>query len=101
MKTYQNYINGRSVPSQGDGANEFLNPATGEVISRVPESTAEDLGMALDAAHDAQPAWAKRPAIERANLLRQISAKLRENVKPLARVIVEEQGKTIGLAVWK
>jgi hypothetical protein len=98
MKTYQNYINGRSVPSQGDGAIEVLNPATGEVISRVPESTAEDLGMALDAAHDAQPAWAKRPAIERANLLRQISAKLRENVKPLARVIVEEQGKTIGLA---
>jgi hypothetical protein len=38
------------------------------------------------------------PAIERANLLRQISAKLRDNVKPLARTIVEEQGKTLGLA---
>ena len=98
MKTYQNYINGRFTPSAGDGAIEVLNPSTGEVISRVPESTASDLEMALDAAHAAQPAWAKRPAIERANLLRQISAKLRENVKPLARVIVEEQGKTLGLA---
>ena len=98
MKTYQNYINGRSVPSKGDGAIEVLNPSTGEVISRVPESTTEDLAMALEAAHAAQPAWAKRPAIERANLLRQISAKLRENVQPLARIIVEEQGKTLGLA---
>ncbi|MGA1130453.1 MAG: aldehyde dehydrogenase family protein, partial [Chthoniobacterales bacterium] len=98
MKTYQNHINGRPVPSSGDGQLEVLNPATGAAVSRVPESTAEDLAQALDAAHAAQPAWAKRPAIERANLLRQISAKLRENVGPLARVIVEEQGKTLGLA---
>ncbi|MFZ9920374.1 MAG: aldehyde dehydrogenase family protein, partial [Terrimicrobiaceae bacterium] len=58
MKTYQNYINGRFTPSAGDGAIEVLNPSTGEVISRVPESTSEDLEMALDAAHAAQPAWA-------------------------------------------
>lgn len=98
MKTYQNFINNRWEPSTGDGALEVLNPSTGEGISRVPESTAEDLAKALDAAHAAQPAWAKRPAIERANLLRQVSAKLRENVAPLARTIVEEQGKTLGLA---
>ena len=98
MKTYRNYINGKPVASQGDEALEVINPSTGAVVSRVPESTDADLDAALDAAHAAQPAWAKRPAIERANLLRQVSAKLRENVGPLARTIVEEQGKTVGLA---
>lgn len=98
MKTYQNFINNRWEPSTGDAALEVINPSTGKVISRVPESTGEDLAKALDAAHAAQPAWAKRPAIERANLLRQVSAKLRENVPALARTIVEEQGKTLGLA---
>ena len=53
MKTYQNFINNRWEPSTGDGALEVLNPSTGEVISRVPESTAEDLAKALDAAHAA------------------------------------------------
>lgn len=98
MKTYRNFIGNRWEPSAGDGALEVLNPATGEPVSRVPESTGEDLSKALDAAHSAQPAWAKRPAIERANLLRQVSAKIRANAAPLARTIVEEQGKTPGLA---
>ncbi len=98
MKTYQNFINNRWEPSSGDAFLEVNNPSTGASISRVPESTAEDLAKALDAAHAAQPAWARRPAIERANLLRQVSAKLRQNVAFLARTIVEEQGKTLGLA---
>jgi lactaldehyde dehydrogenase/glycolaldehyde dehydrogenase len=98
MKTYQNFINGTFIPSAGDDALEVTNPATGAVVSRVPESTEEDLARALDAAETAQIDWAKRPAIERANVLRKVSKLLRDNVDHLARVIVEEQGKVLGLA---
>ncbi|NIP98122.1 MAG: aldehyde dehydrogenase family protein, partial [Akkermansiaceae bacterium] len=42
--------------------------------------------------------WGRRPAIERANLLRELSAVIRDNAAELARVIVEEQGKVLGLA---
>ena len=98
MKTYQNYINGEFVASSGDEAIEVINPSTGEVISKVPESTDEDLEKALEAAEAAQKDWGKRPAIERANLLRELSAVIRDNAASLARVIVEEQGKVMGLA---
>ena len=98
MKTYQNFINGDFARSEGDGGLEVTNPSTGEIVSRVPESTEEDLARALEAAETAQVEWAKRPPIERANALREVSKLLRENVDHLARVIVEEQGKVLGLA---
>ena len=56
MKTYQNFINGTFIPSAGDDALEVTNPATGAVVSRVPESTEEDLARALDAADAHRPA---------------------------------------------
>ena len=98
MKTYQNYINGKFVKSSRDEFIDVFNPSTGELISNVPESTEADLDQALDAAESAQKEWAKRPAIERAGLLREVSAVIRQNVDHLAHVIVEEQGKVPGLA---
>ncbi len=98
MKELQNYINGRFVTSAGTQRIEVLNPSTGEVICSVPDSTPEDVSAAIDAAATAQRAWRKQPAIVRAKLLKRIAAKLREHVEELARIVAEEQGKTMGLA---
>src|ERR1039458_8856021 len=98
MRNYENFINGKFTPSTGTERITCINPSTGEAICTVPESTANDVEAAVSAAVSAQKSWAKRPAVERGLALRAIAAKIRENVEPLARLITEEQGKTLGLA---
>lgn len=96
-RIYRNYINGRFDDTDTDRIS-VLNPATEEVLSEVPESTSEQVERALDAATAAQPAWAKTPAQQRAGALRRIASKIRGQADGLARIISEEQGKTLGLA---
>ena len=96
---HSNFINGRFV--SGNGGSSYIpiiNPATEEVISEVPESSTSEVDDAISAAAKAQKSWGKLPPIERAGYLRKISSKIREKVDFLARVISEEQGKTLGLA---
>ncbi len=98
MHNDQNFINGKFAASSSKNRIEVSNPATGQLICTVPESSGADVEAALSAAETAQRDWAKRPAVERAKALRAIAEKIRGNVEPLARVITEEQGKTLGLA---
>jgi lactaldehyde dehydrogenase/glycolaldehyde dehydrogenase len=97
MKAYQNFVNGRFMSSNGDTL-DVINPATEEVISRVPETPVAQVCEAIDSAEKAQRSWGKLPPIQRAAHLRRIAAKVREHVDELAQVIVEEQGKTRSLA---
>ncbi|MGB6132441.1 MAG: aldehyde dehydrogenase [Acidobacteriaceae bacterium] len=76
-----------------------VNPATEEIISEIPEADASLVDDAVQAAVKAQPAWAKLPAIRRAGHLREISAEIRRRRESLARVISEEQGKILPLAL--
>jgi lactaldehyde dehydrogenase/glycolaldehyde dehydrogenase len=98
MQHYDNFINGRFTPSEGRNRIQVTNPSDGSAICTVPDSTAADMDLALDAAASAQKDWARRPAIQRAHALRAIAAKIREQVEPLARIITEEQGKILDLA---
>ena len=98
MALHQNFINGRFEQAGPGDSIPVLNPARDTVISEIPDSSPEAVDQAVGAARRAQPAWEKLPAIERAGFLRQISARIRENVDEIARVISEEQGKILGLA---
>src|ERR1019366_6927971 len=82
----------------GARADHVYQSVNSAAICTVPDSTAQDVEAAIAAASAAQKAWARRPAVERALALRAIATKIRENVEPLARLITEEQGKTLGLA---
>ena len=92
------YIDGQFVSWQGDSWIEVINPATEEVISRIPDGTAEEARKAIDAAAQAQPAWEALPAIERAGWLRKIAAGIRERAADISALIVAEGGKTQQLA---
>ncbi|MDQ8699531.1 aldehyde dehydrogenase [Hyphomicrobium sp. LHD-15] len=94
---YQNFIDGRFVPNRG-ATLDVTNPATFEVIARVPESGPDVVDEAVQAARKAQPAWEKLPAIERARHLRSISEKIRASSEILAHLISQEQGKILPLA---
>jgi lactaldehyde dehydrogenase / glycolaldehyde dehydrogenase len=98
MKNFENFIHGKFVPSEGTQRIEVRNPATGSIICTVPDSGEHDVEAAISSAMAAQRSWEKQPAAHRAKLLKALAAKIRENVEPIARVITEEQGKTLGLA---
>jgi len=75
-----------------------INPATEEVISRIPDGSAEEARKAIDAAERAQADWEALPAIQRAGWLRKISAGIRERASEISALIVAEGGKIQQLA---
>ncbi len=93
---YQQYIDGEFIASSEHF--EVRNPATGALLSHAPVATEADLARAVEAARRAQPAWATRPAIERARLLHELADLLRADVARLADGIVNEGGKIRALA---
>jgi len=92
------YIDGQFVAWQGDAWIDVINPATEEVISRIPDGSAEDARKAIDAAERAQDAWEALPAIQRAGWLRKIAAGIRERASEISALIVAEGGKIQQLA---
>jgi lactaldehyde dehydrogenase/glycolaldehyde dehydrogenase len=98
MRSFDHFINGKFVPSHGTDRIEVKNPSTGAMICTVPNGDEHDVARAIQAAEVAQPLWEKQPAVQRAKWLKLLAAKIRENVEPIANVITEEQGKTLGLA---
>ena len=93
-----NYINGQRLEVKSETRIPVFNPARGTLLSEIPDTSADQVDQAVQAAKAAQVGWGKLPAIQRAAALRRISAKIRQNVDRIARVIVEEQGKVLGLA---
>lgn len=79
MLKYLNFIEGHFVDEVGSATIDVLNPSDELVIARIPETKISVVDAAVDAARRAQPAWAKLPAIQRANRLRRIAAKICEH----------------------
>jgi acyl-CoA reductase-like NAD-dependent aldehyde dehydrogenase len=94
LKTYCNTVNNTIVDSERHFPS--TNPATGEVLGRVPHSTSEDVAHAVAAARAAQPAWAARPDAERKALTLKLAEVLGQHAEELATWVTREQGKPLG-----
>lgn len=92
------FINGKFVDSDSDKWIDVVNPSTEEVVSQIPSSSAELTNQAVDAAYEAQKAWAHLPAVERGACLRKIADRIRKREQELTDIIVKEGGKTKALA---
>merc|ERR1719271_2112587 len=75
-----------------------VNPATGEVLDRVPVSTDAEVQAAVERARRAQPAWAALPLAERAARLRAAIQRLKAGEAELAELITREMGKVLSEA---
>ncbi|MEA2196146.1 MAG: malonate-semialdehyde dehydrogenase (acetylating) / methylmalonate-semialdehyde dehydrogenase [Solirubrobacteraceae bacterium] len=95
VRLLQNYVNGRWVAPAGTGELDVVNPATQDVLARVPLSAGEDLEQAVSAARAAFPAWRSRSTIERARWLFSLREALMGAREELARLVVTEMGKTL------
>uniref|UniRef100_A0A2A4J7U3 Probable methylmalonate-semialdehyde/malonate-semialdehyde dehydrogenase [acylating], mitochondrial n=1 Tax=Heliothis virescens TaxID=7102 RepID=A0A2A4J7U3_HELVI len=89
------YIDGQYVESKTNNWIELTNPATNEVIGRVPESTQDELCTALESAKKAYKSWSKSTIMTRQQLMFRFAHILRERMCDLAAKITEEQGKTL------
>ena len=89
-----NYINGQWVDSKSSEWLEVTNPATGEAIAKVPLSSANEVGSAVDAASAAFPEWRRTPPEDRIQPLFRLKQLLEDHLDELGRIITEENGKT-------
>lgn len=92
---YDNFIGGSFVAPVNGRYFENVTPITGEKINDCARSDAEDVELALDAAHAAKGAWGKTSATERANLLLKIADAIDANLELLAQAETWDNGKPI------
>ena len=92
-------VDGAWIDAAGGGTWDVVDPATEEVVARVPFGGAADVNRAIDAARAAWPAWRAQTAYERGAILARTAALLRERAEPLARVTVREAGKPLPEAI--
>lgn len=95
------YIDGAWHESESDHRIDVVDPTTGEQVESVLSATESDVRRATTAARSAQEPWARRPAKERGDLLREVADVLAANVDPLAETLIEEQGKTRSVAEYE
>jgi len=94
--TLSNFVNGKwEIPSKRETL-EVHNPATGEVISRVPLSGSEEVDATARAARKAFKSWRQVPVTDRIQYLFKFKVLLEENLDAIARTITMESGKTLG-----
>ncbi len=92
---YDNFIGGKwTAPVKGQYFDN-ISPITGQKFCEVARSTAEDIELALDAAHKAREAWGKTAAAERARILNRIADRIEERLELLALVETIDNGKPI------
>jgi aldehyde dehydrogenase len=95
QERYENFIGGEwVVPTTGE-YRENLTPSTGEAFCEVAHSGAQDIELALDAAHAAKEAWGKRSPADRAAVLNAVAEAIEANIEMLAVAESYENGKPV------
>ncbi|MBB1073854.1 aldehyde dehydrogenase [Rhodoferax sp. 4810] len=92
---YDNFIGGQWTPPVKGQYFDVITPISGTKYTQAARSTAEDIELALDAAHSAAAAWGKTSATERANFLLKIADRIDANLERLAYAETVDNGKPI------
>lgn len=91
----RNFVNGEWLDSSAKNWLDVKNPATTETIAKVPMSTKEEMTKAIEAAQEAWWAWRETPPVSRARVMFNLKAIMEREFENVARIISQEQGKTI------
>ncbi len=92
---FDNFIGGKWVAPVKGRYFDNISPINGKPVCQVARGTAEDIELALDAAHHAREAWGKTSATERSNILLRIADRMEANLDLLAMVETIDNGKPI------
>src|SRR6184192_3821685 len=94
----KNFVGGEWVDAAGGETMDVLNPATGETIAEVPNSSAEDVDRAVQAAKKALPEWLETTPGERAEMLLKLADALDQHADELAELESQNVGKPLSYA---
>jgi aldehyde dehydrogenase len=92
---YDNWIGGQRVAPVKGQYFENPSPVTGQTFCEIARGTAEDIELALDAAHAAAPAWGRTSVTERSNILNKIADRMEANLELLAVAETWDNGKPV------
>lgn len=95
VRVLPNYIGGAWVDAAGEGTLDDANPATGEVVAKVPLSGRTDIDAAAAAAREALAGWRATPPQQRARAVMALREKLVANQQRIAELVTEDMGKTL------
>ncbi|MBY0453854.1 MAG: CoA-acylating methylmalonate-semialdehyde dehydrogenase [Burkholderiaceae bacterium] len=95
IPTVKLLINGQFIESQTTEWRDVVNPATQEVLARVPFATPAEIDAAVAAAKQAFKTWKSTPIGTRARIFLKLQQLIRENMGELAALLTAEQGKTL------
>lgn len=93
-----NYIGGSFYGPLSDKYLDNVNPATGAAYSQIPDSNADDIGLAVAAAEKAFPGWKKTLPEERFKILNRIAELIEANLDALALAETNDNGKPLSLS---
>ncbi|HYP83603.1 CoA-acylating methylmalonate-semialdehyde dehydrogenase [Variovorax sp.] len=95
VATVKLLIDGKFVESKTTEWRDIVNPATQEVLARVPFATADEVDAAVASAKEAFKTWRKTAIGARARIFLKYQQLIRENMAELAALLTAEQGKTL------
>ena len=103
ITSFQMLINGQWVDSSSGSFFDSVNPATGEVWSRIPEATADDVNAAVEAAYEAfhNGPWAQMTPTQRGKCLRKLGDLLAEKSEELGAIETRDTGKMFKETRWQ
>jgi acyl-CoA reductase-like NAD-dependent aldehyde dehydrogenase len=100
-KQYQMYIGGKWVDAENKQCFDDYNPYTGEVFAQLPLGKRADARHAIEAASAAFPEWAATPPAVKRKLFLKAADVFEARQQELVRVLSEETGSTIGIAMFQ
>lgn len=89
------FINGKITENQNDRYQDIYNPANGQAIGRVTLANKVDVDNAINAAKEAFPKWAATTPLRRSRILFKLNSLLNDHLEDLAKLITQENGKTL------
>ena len=95
VPTVKLLINGRFVESKAKAWRDVVNPATQQVLARVPMCGADEVSEAIEAAAEAFKTWKNVPIANRARIMLKLQELIRRDMKKIAGILTAEQGKTL------
>jgi lactaldehyde dehydrogenase/glycolaldehyde dehydrogenase len=99
MKTYQMFVGGQWINAQNGATENVVSPSTEKVVAQIQNAGAEDADNVVKIAAQAQVAWRRKTARERADIMRTFAAEIRNQRQRLAELLTSEQGKLLKVAL--
>lgn len=93
--TAKMFIDGKFVDSKTNEWIDLHDPATNELVTRVPKCTQDEMQAAVDSSKRAFKTWSQTSILTRQQVMLKLQAIIRANMSDLAKNITKEQGKTL------